>query len=226
MYSSSPVIYRWVPCNVEIPFNRLQWDIFSLSLWDSMNLFGWTHVRDNHLYGLSGWPFGLDARKWSSLMIEPCWALFYPQRYIYPGEGDPDEETFVWDRDHPVPRPSRFTSSIAIFTGYLTKCFRLCKNRFRMNFTDDQLLGFYPPGKLGFKLEGSGKTRIFAIPNSIKQLLLRPAHDWCIRSCVSSLRMEPLLNLLHSAGFRKVAGCFDRMILHPQQMVFLWSFKG
>lgn len=39
----------------------------------------------------------------------------------------------------------------------------------------------YPVGRLGFKDEGAGKLRVFAIPNALKQALLRPVHDWCIQ---------------------------------------------
>lgn len=38
----------------------------------------------------------------------------------------------------------------------------------------------FPLGRLGFKQEGAGKLRIFAIPNAFKQALIRPAHDWCM----------------------------------------------
>lgn len=43
-------------------------------------------------------------------------------------------------------------------------------------------------GRLAFTLkEGAGKERVFAIPNALKQALLRPAHDWCMKV----LRMLP-----------------------------------
>lgn len=45
----------------------------------------------------------------------------------------------------------------------------------------------FPPGRLAFKEEGAGKVRVFAIPNALKQALLRPAHDWCMKI----LRMLP-----------------------------------
>lgn len=38
----------------------------------------------------------------------------------------------------------------------------------------------FPPGKLGYKVEGGAKLRIFASPNSFKQCLLRPCHDWAM----------------------------------------------
>lgn len=37
--------------------------------------------------------------------------------------------------------------------------------------SDDLLLSEYPVGRLGFKEEGAGKVRIFAIPNALKQAL-------------------------------------------------------
>lgn len=38
----------------------------------------------------------------------------------------------------------------------------------------------YPLGRLGFKEEGAGKLRVFAMPCALKQALLRPAHEWCM----------------------------------------------
>ncbi|WP_205963758.1 hypothetical protein, partial [Roseicella aquatilis] len=42
---------------------------------------------------------------------------------------------------------------------------------------DDYLLSHFTPGRLAFKMEGAGKVRTFAIPNSVKQALLRPAYE-------------------------------------------------
>lgn len=36
-------------------------------------------------------------------------------------------------------------------------------------------------GRLGMCVEGSGKRRVFAIGNYVKQRLLRPYHDWCMK---------------------------------------------
>lgn len=44
-------------------------------------------------------------------------------------------------------------------------------------------------GRLGRKLEGSGKVRIFAMPNPILQTLLRPLHDW-VMSILRTLPMD------------------------------------
>lgn len=57
-----------------------------------------------------------------------------------------------------------------------------------VHVSDDELMMYFAPGRLAFKAEGAGKTRIFAIPNAVKQALLRPAHDWCM----SVLRLIPM----------------------------------
>lgn len=54
------------------------------------------------------------------------------------------------------------------------------------------LLGFEAfstvPQRLGFQVEGAGKLRIFAIPNAVKQSILRPAHNRCMKV----LRLIPM----------------------------------
>lgn len=47
--------------------------------------------------------------------------------------------------------------------------------------SDENGLLTFSPGRLAFKEEGAGKVRVFAIPNALKQALLRPAHDWCMK---------------------------------------------
>ena len=54
---------------------------------------------------------------------------------------------------------------------------------------------YFPIGRLAFKVEGGGKTRIFAIPNSFKQALMRPFHDWCM-SVLKKMRMDGTYNQL------------------------------
>lgn len=77
-------------------------------------------------------------------------------------------------------RSTRFTESVSFLTGLLVDVYKITKKLFRVTFSDADLVLMYPPGKLGFKQEGSGKLRIFAIPNALKQALLRSAHDWAM----------------------------------------------
>lgn len=57
-------------------------------------------------------------------------------------------------------------------------------------------LRFQPDiGRLGAKLEGSGKVRIFAIGNPIWQALLRPFHEWCMSVLVQDRRYVSLTRL-------------------------------
>lgn len=75
-------------------------------------------------------------------------------------------------------------------SGVLTYTYDYCIKSFRtlgIRWDDDKLMSEFPVGRLGFKVEGAGKRRIFAIPNGFKQALLRPAHDWSM----SVLRLIP-----------------------------------
>lgn len=69
-----------------------------------------------------------------------------------------------------------------------------------VHVSDDELMMYFAPGRLAFRAEGAGKTRNFAIPNAVKQALLRPAHDWCM----SVLRLIPM------------DGTFDQVLLLPK----------
>lgn len=86
----------------------------------------------------------------------------------------------------------KFSLSNALFLhSILCKAYSFCKEFIdRKNFhaLDDALMMLFLQGRLAFKCEGGGKTRIFAIPNALKQALIRPAHDWCM----SVLRLIPM----------------------------------
>lgn len=69
----------------------------------------------------------------------------------------------------------------AVLSGFLTFVYSECMKVFKgSGKDDDELMAEYPVGRLGFKEEGAGKFIILAIPNALKQALLRPAHDWCM----------------------------------------------
>ena len=70
-----------------------------------------------------------------------------------------------------------------VLSYLFTFAYGYCRRKIgRMRWTSDEngLLTF-SPGRLAFKEEGAGKVRVFAIPNALKQALLRPAHDWCMK---------------------------------------------
>lgn len=66
-------------------------------------------------------------------------------------------------------------------------------------------------GRLGRKLEGSGKVRVFAIANPILQTLLRPLHDW-LMSILGTLETDGTFNQhrpLHRLAGHKDLLSFD-----------------
>lgn len=95
--------------------------------------------------------------------------MFSPKKIIYPGEEEPDEDTFPFDRYQPVPRESRFTEAVRFLTGLLTEVYSVCRSRFAVKLDEDSMISMYPPGRLGFKVEGAGKVRVFAIPNALNE---------------------------------------------------------
>jgi hypothetical protein len=107
---------------------------------------------------------------------------------VYPREDDPDNKTFPFDRYQPVEESSRFTTAVAELTGWLVDVYKFGSSRLRSPLQDAIQVWMYQPGRLGFTVEGAGKLRIFAIPNAVKQSILRPAHDWCMKV----LRLIPM----------------------------------
>lgn len=87
---------------------------------------------------------------------------------------------FPFDRYQPVEESSRFTAAVAELTGWLVDVYQFFSSRLRSPLQDAIQVGMYPR-RLGFQVEGAGKLRIFAIPNAVKQSLLRPAHEWCMQ---------------------------------------------
>ncbi|CAA0819215.1 Uncharacterized mitochondrial protein AtMg01110 [Striga hermonthica] len=68
-----------------------------------------------------------------------------------------------------------------------------------------------PSGRLGLKLEGAGKVRVFAIPNPILQRLVKPFHDWAM-SVLKTIRTDGTfdqLRPLHRLKGKKVLYSFD-----------------
>lgn len=70
----------------------------------------------------------------------------------------------------------------------LTFSYSVCARRIKAagGLSDDSKMLYFPPGRLAFKEEGAGKVRVFAIPNAVKQALLRPAHDWLVYEDLAS----------------------------------------
>lgn len=86
---------------------------------------------------------------------------------------------------------------------------------------------YFPIGRLAFKVEGGGKTRIFAIPNSFKQALMRPFHDWCM-SVLKKMKMDGTYNQLGPLERLKSVKKFDSFYLSsatdrfPLWISYLW----
>jgi hypothetical protein len=57
------------------------------------------------------------------------------------------------------------------------------------SFDEPLATELFPLGRFGLKAEGGGKTRVFSISKSIKQTLLRPAHNWSM-SVLSNIRQD------------------------------------
>lgn len=130
-------------------------------------------------------------------LLDWTFAAFFRHREIYPFA--PDKESWLSStifnysspEDYkrklkltgPIPdlSPTNFASSLAMLD---------CLVGFALDFLQSRcpeapgeipfMFDLYLSGKLGFKISGAGKTRIFTIPNGLKQALLRPAHDWCM----------------------------------------------
>lgn len=83
-------------------------------------------------------------------------------------------------------------------------------------------------------MEGAGKVRTFAIPNSVKQSLLRPAHDWCM-SVLRRIPMDgtynqsaPLRRISNLSTFRSfdLSSATDRFPLMVQAELIVALFNG
>lgn len=60
--------------------------------------------------------------------------------------------------------------------------YKVCQSMMEgVHVSGDELMMYLTPDLLA---ESAGKTRIFAIPNTVKQAILRPAHDWCMSVCL------------------------------------------
>lgn len=122
----------------------------------------------------------------------PVFCFFWPSRFIFPSKGkeDPDAMSFPWSIHTKVDSiDSIYCRAGRVLSDLLTFSYGYCKRKIRWRWrSDDQVMTTFPPGRLAFKEEGAGKVRVFvAIPNALKQALLRPAHDWCMKI----LRMLP-----------------------------------
>lgn len=174
------------------PFHRFEWDIFSLVFWDRSAIFGLAGKRIDSFLARC-WPFQQEWKEWASNNVLPLFSLFWPSRVVSPtrGESYVGSDSFPWSVDTPVAdTSSSYCRAAAYMSGLFTHVWTACTSRILhfSDYSEDDLLSTFPIGRLGFKDEGSGKLRVFAIPNALKQALLRPAHEWCIESFARSIK--------------------------------------
>lgn len=176
------------------PFSRMMWDLFSLSLWDKFTIFGSSNPSPAMLRRV--WPFQTDNLEWASRYIIPVVSFFASTLTIYPTKGREsfDSENFPWSLYQNTPSIDSLYCKAADYFQYVTlKAYAFCRDRLKSSIAgkDDELMLYFAPGRLAFhfKAEGAGKVRVFAIPNSFKQALLRPAHDWCM-SILKGIQMD------------------------------------
>lgn len=176
------------------PFSRMMWDLFSLSLWDKFTIFGSSNPSPAMLRRV--WPFQTDNLEWASRYIIPVVSFFASTLTIYPTKGREsfDSENFPFCLYQNTPSIDSLYCKAADDFQYVTlKAYAFCRDRLKSSIAgkDDELMLYFAPGRLAFhfKAEGAGKVRVFAIPNSFKQALLRPAHDWCM-SILKGIQMD------------------------------------
>ncbi|KAJ8614178.1 hypothetical protein MRB53_036310 [Persea americana] len=132
------------------------------------------------------WPFLWENTKWASWNVQPTFSLFTPPYTLFPSKGElPDDYLyFPWSddlyrgdltEDHPRNRYYQAAAGLKSLIDHAYKHGLLKLGS--AEWKDDYLLSHFTPGRLAFKMEGAGKVRTFAIPNSVKQALLRPAYE-------------------------------------------------
>lgn len=188
MWSASAVRLKGNPLNLNIklddPFNRSLWDLFTLSLWDRCIRNPPKANSKAHVGRI--WPFLWENTKWASWNVQPTFSLFTPPYTLFPSKGElPDDYLyFPWSddlyrgdltEDHPRNRYYQAAAGLKSLIDHAYKHGLLKLGS--AEWKDDYLLSHFTPGRLAFKMEGAGKVRTFAIPNSVKQALLRPAYE-------------------------------------------------
>lgn len=186
--------------------------------------------------------------------ITPLFAFFFSDRVVYPERGT----TLLDSSALPLPSDSDENSDSAVSCWLKSLGYRVLDSLLAFAFKNrtevlvnsdppvrqDKLLEYYPCGRLGFVLEGAGKQRIFAIPNALKQALLRPAHEWCME-VLRSIPMDgtfnqtaPLSRLskvmtLHSFDLSAATDRFPLLLqfivvkcLFSIEAAFAWVYSG
>lgn len=151
----------------------------------------------------------------------------------------PDFWSFPWSiYQHVASVDSIYCRAAAALSGLQPFAYGTCMDILKRcggGFSDDELQPMYPVGRFGFKEEGAGKVRVFAIPNALKQALLRPAHDWCME-VLSRIPMDGTFDQLKPLSrLRKTCCLFsydlssatDRFPLNVQAVIIsaIWNYE-
>ena len=234
-WSSSPVKDSAVGVSgfVKSPFHRMIWEIFAVSLWDKVFLGKRKSVlRVLADYGHSRWISEIGPL--GTLYRSSVTSIF---RQLTTRVDSPDFGSFPWSiYQHVASVDSIYCRAAAALSGLLTFAYGTCMDILKRcggGFSDDELQPMYPVGRFGFKEEGAGKVRVFAIPNALKQALLRPAHDWCME-VLSRIPMDGTFDQLKPLSrLRKTCCLFsydlssatDRFPLNVQAVIIsaIWN---
>lgn len=195
-WTESPVPFWASFCRggvVKNQFSRIFSELLSLAAWNYLVLPSERTGAPNE----RRLPLTFYKRQWIFEYISYCFAYFFGHRVVYPLARDKEEWLYSPIFDYtsvaeyqrvstplgPIPDLARtnFSRSLLLLNALIDFAKDFLRKRSPERGEDlCYMFDLYHTGKLGFKVEGAGKTRIFTIPNSLKQALLRPAHDWCM----------------------------------------------